>query len=730
MKIIICLSISMIWIINIYAQDWEIFTPTNTGLPSDNVLSMAADSLGNMWFGTKSGLSKFDGEVWTNYNKLNSSLPSEIIYSIAIDKSGNKWLGTNGGVVKFNDVECIVYNRSNSGLSCDTVLAIALDSLDNKWIGIAPKWDRNDGYIDGGLVKFNDTIWTRYTSSNSLLPSDYITSIAIEDSGIIWIGTCDGIAKLNGSNWTVFNAKNSNFPIDSISSIVIDQYNNKWIGFSKTLYGTGYCYGGAGFAKFDNQKWTFFHEDNSALPSNNIYSIAVDKFGNKWIGTTNGLVKYKGETWEIYNSSNSNLPGEKVNSISIDYYGNRWISILTDEWSGIGHYLGAGLAKINDTSLTFFSHSNTGLPYRWIHSIVIDSVENKWIGTYGNGLSKFDGEVWTNYYKSNSGLISDTINEIVIDTLGNLWIGTFNGLSKFDGEVWTNYNTSNSDIPSNIVYAIEIDKFGNKWIGTKDGLSKFDDINWTTFNINWISSIFIDNQDNIWIGTYGQGVYKYNNENWTNYTVFNSGLPTNWAIELVMDEKGNLWVGTDDRGLAKFNGDSWVTYNTTNSNIPGNDVMSIMIDKSGSKWVGTNNGFARICCANDTIYTFSIPELLYNCFYSIAIEVSGIIWLGTTYDGLVKFYDYPTINYPTSVTKNKLDNSLILYPNPVTDFLKIRNLFLDSEIKISDISGKLLLTKNTDSNAAILDIGNLPKGIYIINVCSPYGNKTGKIIKQ
>ncbi len=211
---------------HIFSQKWEIYSPANTGLPSDNVWSIATDSLGNKWFGTNGGLVKFDGKIWTTYNKLNSGLPSDRIYTIAIDQSGTKWLGTTEGVVKFNDSTCTVYNKLNSGLPGDTISVIAIDRSGNKWVGIAAEYGGwRDGYKYGGLARFNDTTWTVYTNSNSSLPRSYITSIAIDDSDTKWIGTFSGIVKLNGSEWTIINKNNSIIPSDSIS---INNYRQKW----------------------------------------------------------------------------------------------------------------------------------------------------------------------------------------------------------------------------------------------------------------------------------------------------------------------------------------------------------------------------------------------------------------------------------------------------------------------------------------------------------------------
>ncbi len=80
-----------------------------------------------------------------------------------------------------------------------------------------------------------------------------------------------------------------------------------------------------GLAKFDDTTWTVYNENNSGLPANSIYCIAIDSTGNKWIGTWEGLVKYDDTTWTVYNEIyNSGLPGSVITAISIDDNGNKW----------------------------------------------------------------------------------------------------------------------------------------------------------------------------------------------------------------------------------------------------------------------------------------------------------------------------------------------------------------------------------------------------------------------
>jgi Predicted periplasmic ligand-binding sensor domain len=315
-------------------------------------------------------------------------------------------------------------------------------------------------------------------------------------------------------------------------------------------------------------EWTVY------LPNNNIYSIAIDSSGNKWIGTQIGLMKFDGSKWTVYNMDNSGLSNYNIYSIAIDSNGTKWIGTL---WGG--------LAKFDGSKWKVYDTANSDLPSNSVHSIVIDGSGTKWIGTNG-GLAKFDGTAWTVYNDSNSGLPANAVSSIVIDGSGTKWIGAYTveifyqpnppnglspvyyvsgGLAKFDSTTWTAYNIVNSGLPNNEVTSIAIDGGGNKWVGTSDnGLTKFDGSKWTVYNNT------------------------------------NSGLPDNNIQSIAIDSGGTKWIGTNG-GLAKFDGTTWTIYNYTNSGLPNNSILSIAIDRDGNKWIGTVYGLAVFSGGNSAI---------------------------------------------------------------------------------------------------------------------------------
>jgi hypothetical protein len=194
--------------------------------------------------------------------------------------------------------------------------------------------------VGDGLAKFDGSVWTIYNKGNSGLLDNDVFAIAVGDSGNLWIGTiysfpnpllgAGGLYKFDGRYWTVYNTG------ISIGTLATDKSGNVWMGTS------------AGFGKFDGTNWAWFGPDTSAgLPFYiAITAIAVDSQGNEWIGTGNGgLARFDGTKCTMYNTDNSDLPNNWVTAIAIDSRGNKWIATH----NGLAVYRQGGVVlSVND----------------------------------------------------------------------------------------------------------------------------------------------------------------------------------------------------------------------------------------------------------------------------------------------------------------------------------------------------------------------------------------------
>ena len=324
-------------------------------------------------------------------------------------------------------------------------------------------------------------------------------------------------------------------------------------------------------------------------------------------------------------------------------------------------YLGTynGLSVYDGLSVKSYNYDH-GLPNAFIGELFEDSKGYIWIGYGGKGLVKWkDGNV-VNYFTTKDGLISDHINALAEDREGNILIGTSHGLSVYNGETFSNYNFTNGLGNGNIT---DIKVFGNKtWIacGVRSkttgynyaiggGLSIFDGENFKSIDLSKFNNInrnastcFVIEKDflgNIWIGTSGGGILKYNGTSFEQFTT-SDGLPSNYIRDILIDEHG-LWICTSN-GLANMKDDKIKIITSLKQEIDFEDLHCISKSKDGVYFIGAEEGvvvydpfsFQKIS-SNEGI---KIPSNWTRGIKALEYDKDGILWAGGI-DGLYKIKD-------------------------------------------------------------------------------------------
>jgi signal transduction histidine kinase/ligand-binding sensor domain-containing protein/DNA-binding response OmpR family regulator len=314
-----------------------------------------------------------------------------------------------------------------------------------------------------------------------------------------------------------------------------------------------------------------------------------------------------------------------------------------------------------------FTHLNTnaGLSQNYVTSIYQDSRGYLWFGTAEEGLNKYDGYRFTVYRggdKVKNSLSSTQIRDIAEDHKGIMWIATWYGLNQFNratGEFihYTHNAADSKSISDNFTNALYVDESDNVWIGTEHGgLNFYHRGNGSFTNYlpgEAVKDIIRDSEGFIWIATSASGVFRFNAMTRT-FTQFkhepdNSLSLSSSNVSVVFeDSKKNLWIGTRDGGLELFDNVSQTFRHFTRlsnaSGLSSNAVLSIAEDVYGSLWIGLENGGLNIL--NTT--TFEIKHYLYesgniqglnsHTVNAIIRDAKGNMWLGT-YTGGVNFYN-------------------------------------------------------------------------------------------
>ena len=205
---------------------------------------------------------------------------------------------------------------------------------------------------------------------------------------------------------------------------------------------------------------------------------------------------------------------------------------------------------------------------------------------------------------------------------------------------FTNYSTEQGLVLSSITSCC-YDKAGNLWFGTQGGgVSRYDGSSFVNFSTqhglanNDVISILEDKNGNLWFGTEGGGVSKYDGRSFTNFTAAR-GLAGDLIYSIAEDKLGNIWFGTYKGGVSKYNGKSFTNY-TTSQGLAANNVFSALEDRYGNMWFGTQGGGLSKYDGKSFKNFRSGQGQSENTVLCMIEDKNGTLWLGT-YAGVSKY---------------------------------------------------------------------------------------------
>jgi signal transduction histidine kinase/ligand-binding sensor domain-containing protein/DNA-binding response OmpR family regulator len=578
------------------------------GLPSSTVFAIHQDKFGFVWFGTREGLVRFDGTNIKDLSYLSTaefSLTGKMITAINEDENGNLYIGVWESGLFF-------YNRKTGKLNRTNILN---DSVSKSQMSVwrIEKGFNGDLYVgtkDHGLfVKPKEGSYLVPISSEltELNPRD-ITSLLLDSHNRLWVSSSNGLIMIDLNNNSDLNHLSGNFKeVSEIKSNIIHEDLNGiiWIGTNASgLFQIKEDENSIIVVKatdlFDNLNIRALESDNngrlwvgtdgdglhiydfennsvsqsvklasnsSGLSSNTIFCLYKDKFGSMWIGTNKGGVNAAHLQKNKFNelgASMKSFSNAMVMAVLQDRTGRLWIGT---DGSGFGV-----LDDMADSSLNVKFSLDAG---KAVKAIFEDSKGNIFIGTYGNGMSMIrSGEKSLRQFIHEPGkpnqLSQNDVWSFAEDDKGNIWVGTLNGgLNLFNPDKLTfekiNFLTNKEKKQINNILSIQYDsQLEALWIGSIKGLYAITDL----FGQPKLESIFeekinqlhgaeiksltIDSENNIWIGTRGQGAIRYNpnKKEFISLTEEN-GLISNSIASIVEDDSKIIWIASS-KGLSRF----------------------------------------------------------------------------------------------------------------------------------------------------------------------------------
>lgn len=577
----------------------------NDGLASNAIYSFCQDSKGRMWFGTIDGIHSFDGYNIKEWRDENIPTLGSVISVIMEDDRDRLWIGSGRGValldLRLEKFMELPVNPASGVRIKSPVSAILRDSHGRIWMST-----NGEGVFCYDL----STEMLRQYPATAKISNDIVRCIIEDSSGNIWAGTHDGLCLYNTAQDRFVAVGRKKGEKVSVTSLFEDSRHNLWIGSRGTglfIYdkdndcleaklsppdsnsllqvrdivewrnGELLLASDQGLTAYDiatgnveivraNRKGL------NTLNDNYLQSLFVDREGALWIGTYFGGVNYVVPTARMFrhfHSGNTNLGAQIVSVFANADGGDLWIG--SDD-AGVFHWD----RKSNNFTPVRGRKLGTGSAYKNIHALLQDG-DHLFVGMYLGGLDIVNlksGELKN--YKGGDfsrSLYSSSIYSLLKDSYGDIWVGTSEGLTR--------YCPGNDDFerifevhPADVVCLLE------------------------------------DRKGYLWACTTNRGLFRLDRKTgkWNQYSSDKSkgigaGLPTNSIVTAQYDDNGNLWIGTDGCGLLRFDYETnvfkreplpkWIR------------VVNKIIAHKNQLWLGTSKGLYCYMPQDSTIFSYN-----------------------------------------------------------------------------------------------------------------------------
>ncbi|MFO8064754.1 MAG: ligand-binding sensor domain-containing diguanylate cyclase [Spirochaetota bacterium] len=636
------------------------------GLTNTSVSSIIADSYGFLWFGTQSGLNRYDGRTFRLYEHLpfdENSLSHNLIQTMYEDpEQPVLWIGTYQGLSRFDmetrDFTNFTSEDGQSSLSNGVVTAIVRDPADNVWVGTLDGLNRLDPQ-SGEIERVGDV--GEGSEAPQGLPDQTVRSLHIGPRGRVWIGTYGGLSVMDpdtGSLRTVVDSNRLEEP--AVMDIIDGSAGSLWLAVWDT-----------GIVRYDIEE---DHLRTYPLSDTRVYTLASKSgrfiFAGTWGG---GLYRLDSAVGSVTNfrhglSRDFGLSHDTVYSLTFDQAGVLWIGTN-----------GGGVNRFSErrTYRVRFEHDverKESLSNGNVTAVTRDSHGTLWIGTYNGGLNRYDAkEDRMVHYRADGSIGRSITNDIVTsvfeDSAGNLWVGTNGGLNRYDraSDRFLAHRADAEDpdsIPGDIIYAFEEESENLLWIGTysagvflwdtEEGMKEHfphDPANADSISDNLIYDIHKAEDGTVWVAT-NRGLNRFDRDSrtWDRFYHEPSNpdtLGSNTCRVVFEASDGTIWVGTSGGGLNRHDpeGDVFRSY-TRRDGLSSNTVNGILEDGYGRLWLATSNGISVLNPGRDHVRNLDERDGIGGMEFTRAtmLDGDGSLWFGgahgvTVLDGPIRDFD-------------------------------------------------------------------------------------------
>lgn len=571
-------------------------------------------------------------------------LSSSTVNAVIKDRYGFMWFGTDDGLNKFDGIRFTVYRHNvndSTSLKSNRVLSLYEDKGGNLWVGTTAGlslYDRTRNAFKHANITFGNAARV----------------ICGDRAGDLWVGTYGGLLKYNHSTgsvkrYAVEDRVPGHLASNTVTSLFEDNHARLWVGTNAGLQ--LYQPATDQFLLFVNKS-----TDPHSISDNIIKAIIQDQKGDLWIGTNDGgLNKFiaADSTFQHFrhNEADPNsIRNNRIYCLAVEPAGRIWVGTesgldILDPQTGL-------IQRVINNARNRYS-----LRGKSLRSFYIDTAGIYWVGTYQSGVSKYDKNLTSfELVESNpfdpAGLASPKVTSFAEAPGGNIYVGADNGgLSLYDPATGLFRKVPVGQSPLTI---LTMERSGDDlWIGTyRQGIYVLNTVNGgirhftkedgvSGLSNDEIFAMKRDRYGNMWVGTNGQGVDIFNPkqgrfQRFQNYVQGATGdKPVSLAFVRAIEEDnaGNIWIAATGRGIDVFNPvlKTLKLYNRFNTHLPIEDIHTFLATTDGRVWLGTaGNGLYYFDAASNGFKNIETNQRLPNSMiFKILQDESGKIWFST-----------------------------------------------------------------------------------------------------
>ncbi len=597
------------------------------GFYYDGITSIEQDASGFIWVMMDYELYRFDGYHYKKYYPCFAAMaPTErwIFHNMASDSAGHLYVNTNNGVYRYermSDTFEKIFDRTGH---------VRVDNTGHVWIKYHKRWsilDTDTGGLDTpeyegetspasdntvfcphnkDLYTFTDRKVYRFNyAENKFVPCltlpvkpDGHIRFAQAKKGKLWVFVDkDGLYRIDLSTYKI---EDHHDPLPGLKNplrtFCIDKKENLWFGTIDGIYILG---------PSDTEPTHYTHSDTDpfSLPHNSIWEIYEDRQSNIWIGAYTGILCYvnteEDDSFKTFNTRNSGLNYAPVSSFAEE---KDYLLIGTE---------GGGVNRMNKATGKFSAFTGSdSITSNNVKSLLMGPENELWISTYMGGIDVYDSSYHkvANYRHSDgdtTSLLVNDVRKIIPEGDSGVWIAyqcQTPTISYFTrrSQTFTHYSL---DSTHNYAYLFDILRQGENtlWAVSNEALYRFDIQTHSVEKIQpdiylGLHTFCLDDSGNIWIGTVGNGLVRFDTNTSTFIPQRNEGQPEIYSIYSICYDNGNVWMGTDN-GLYRYSTmDNHLMRFDKGENTQGQVYYpsATMKGKDGLLYFGGTNGFTIV----------------------------------------------------------------------------------------------------------------------------------------